>query len=166
MQRALLIVLTGALCVEGAVSDLPQCIDVPLNFVKFVKYLVDHTLCGLWSSMHIWTLSALLQRLLPPDTLKGFVFISATEHPNSSVAYPNPVDFIKYILRSPTLRHVLRNQSIRLLEVDPLIWPVTRLLEPCLKVTDDVDPLFIHHPYYVLKEIIVSETVNVQQQFI
>ena len=159
----MLIVLIGALCVEGGVSDLPQCIDVPHGFPRFFKYIVEHTLCDLWSSMHIWTLFALLQRLLPPDTLKGFLYVSCGDHPDKSVTYPNPVEFLKNILGNPSLRHALWNQSIRLLEIDPLIWPLTRLVEPCIQVRDNVDSHAVQRSYYILKEIIVKESIYVQQ---
>jgi len=41
MQKALLVVLIGALCVEGDVLDLPQIIDVPAGFRGFFKQLVE-----------------------------------------------------------------------------------------------------------------------------
>lgn len=160
MQKALLIVLTGALCVEGGVSDLPQSIDVPHGFPGFFKYLVEHTMCGLWSSMHIWTLSVLLRRLLPPDTLKGFLYIAGGDHPNKSVPYPNRGELLKHILGSPRVRASLWNQNIVLLEVDPLNWPLTRVVEPCIQVRDDVDPLELQRPYYIQKEVNVRETIS------
>ena len=41
MQKALLIVLTCAHCVEVSVADLPQSIDIPHAFCRFQKYLVE-----------------------------------------------------------------------------------------------------------------------------
>jgi len=48
------------------------------------------------------------------------------------------------------------NQTIVLLEVDPLNWPHTRVLEPSFQVRDDVDPLEFQHLYYVWKEMFIG----------
>ena len=60
MQKALLIVLTGGLYVEGSVADLPQSIDVLHLLCRFLKYLVEHTICSYWSSMQSSTFGELL----------------------------------------------------------------------------------------------------------
>ena len=74
----------------------------------------------------------LLWHLLPPDTLKGFLYIAGVDHPTKSDPYPSHRELLKLILESPTIRQSLWNQSIVLLEVDPLNWPVTHVVEPCI----------------------------------
>ena len=60
MQKALLIVLTGALCMEGDVHDLLDNINIPVGFHGLFQHFVEHTHYGLWSSMHTSTLAELL----------------------------------------------------------------------------------------------------------
>lgn len=156
MQKALLVVLTGALCVEGGVSDLPQIIHVPVGFRSFFEQLVEQTHCGLCSSMQIVTLLELLRRLLPSKTVERFLYISGALSPNRNKPYPHRGELLKRILGSPGPCRILWNQSIVVLELDPLQWPLTRVLQPSILVRDDIDPLRLELPYYVQKELTVT----------
>ena len=89
MQKAVLLVLTGHLCVQGGIADLPPDVSIPRGFDGFIKYLVKNSLCGVWSSMHISTLTELLRRLLPIQTLDGFLYIVGCNNPTTSQPYPN-----------------------------------------------------------------------------
>jgi len=93
-KKALLIVLTNALCIEGGVADLPQSIDIPHGFPGFFKYIVDRIIYGLWSSIYTSTLAELLRRLLPPSTLKGFLYIASGDKPDKSDPYPNRLELL------------------------------------------------------------------------
>ena len=97
----LLVVPTGALCVEGGVQDLPDNINIPVGFHGLFQHFVEHTHCGLWSSMHSLILAELLQRLLPQSVVEGFIFIAGVDKPNKNNPYPNRGDMLKHILSSP-----------------------------------------------------------------
>lgn len=153
MQMAVLVVLTGALCVEGGVSDLPHKIEVPSGFRAFLRQLVEQTHCGLCSSMNVYTLGELLERLLPRRTLKGFLYFAGVDKPNKNDPYPNRGGLLKLILASPRQRNILWNQTIVLLQLDPLQWPRSYLIGPSIRVRDDVDPLKLEVPCYVWKEL-------------
>lgn len=157
MQRkALLIVLTGDLCIEGGVADLPQRIDMPRSLSAFFKVVVADTICALYSSMKLSTLAELLRRLLPASTLRGFLYVATGEKPDKSDPYPNRLETLKFILGSPRERNILWNHTIALLEVDPLKWPMTRILEPPIRVMDDVDPLKLQQKYYARKHMYIG----------
>ena len=156
MQKTLLIVLIGALCVEGGVADLPQSIDIPHAFRRFLKYLVVHTIYSYWSSMQSPTFGELLRRLLPLETMRGFLFIAGCERPDRNDPYANHLELLKFILGSPRARNILWNQSIVLLEVDPLNWSHIVLLGPPVTITDDVDPVVFQKACCRRKEIIIS----------
>ena len=149
MQMALLIVMTGSLCIQGGIADLPEEIEIPIGLQEFFKYLVEHSLCSVWSSMNISTLTELLRRLLPVETLNGFLYIAGANNPNKNQPYPNHAKLLKQLLKSSRHASLLRNQTIRLLEVDPFNWPH-------VWVRDDLDCLKVQGPYYVVKEITVG----------
>lgn len=163
MQKAVLVVLTGILCVEGGVSDLPYKINVPSGFRGFFRQLVEQTHCGLCSSMNLLTLGEFVRRLLPRKTLKGFLYFAGADIPNMNDPYPNRAGLLKRILSSPRQRSILWNKTIVLLEIDPLKWPRIYLIGPSIRVRDDVDPLKLEGPCYVRKELIVPRKSSKRQ---
>jgi hypothetical protein len=87
--------------------------------------------------------------------LEGFVFVAGVDIPNMNDSYPNHGGLLKRILGSPRQRNILWNQTIELLQVDPLKWPRSYLIGPSIQVRDDLDPLKLEVPCYVQKEFIV-----------
>ena len=156
MQKAVLLVLTGHLCVQGGIADLPHDISIPRGFDGFIKYLVKNSLCGVWSSMHISTLTELLRRLLPVQTLDGFLYIVGCNNPTTSQPYPNHAQLLKVLLKSYRQCRFLMNKTIRIVEIDPLNWRHLRLLKPSISVTNDVECPKVQGPYYVVKELLVG----------
>ena len=156
MQKAVLLVLTGHLCVQGGIADLPQDISIPRGFDGFIKYLVKNSLCGVWSSMHISTLTELLRRLLPVQTLDGFLYIAGCNNPTTSQPYPNHAQLLKVLLNSSRQCRFLMNKTIRIVEIDPLNWRHLCLLKPSISVTNDVECPKVQGPYCVVKELVVG----------
>ncbi len=141
---------------EGGITDLPQRIIVPAGFRGFLKQLVEDTHYGLYSSMNVLAVVALLQRLLPWSTLKSFLYIAGADNPKKNDPYPNRAELLKLILGSPRERSILWNQTIVLLELDPLKWPHARVVGPSILARDDLLPLRWERPCYGVKELIAG----------
>ena len=133
---------------EGGVQDLPDNINIPVGFHGLFQHFVKHTHCGLWSSMHSSTLAELLRRLLLQSVLEGFIFIAGVDKPNKNNPYPNRGDMLKYILSNPQQRKILWNQTLVVLQLDPLKWPYVRLLGPSICVKDEANSFESQCPFY------------------
>ena len=73
--------------------------------------------------MYTLILAKLLRRLLLQKILEGFLFIAGVDKSNKNNPYPNHGDMLKHVLSSPQQRKILWNQTIVVLQLDPLKWP-------------------------------------------
>ena len=80
-------------------------------------------------------------RLFSQSILEGFIFIAGVDKPNKNNPYPNRGDMLKHILSSPQECKILWNQTLVVLQLDPLKWPYVRLLGPSICVKDEANSL-------------------------